>query len=419
MYCRLTLLGFEIKRLVGMVPLILLETLLFALIAAGTGIYAAKAVYGEKAIDEIKIGIVADDEETLTKMLVKFVQSMDSMKGTVSMEFMEEEEVKAGLEQGDIYGAVVIPEGMVDSILSGENLPASILLGSGYSQAETEVFAQLTRAGAKLLTTAQAGIYAADTLCMESGMESHIQQTEDYLNKAYLEYALGRASIFQREEADAVKGTGLTDYYGISLFLAFLSLVGLSFGRCIQVRAGARERMLSVRGISIGEQYLIEAGAFAIVLALLGMGISLPGCLLMIRYTESSFKVSALWIFLILIWLVLGSFLRMLLQLTGNSAGGAGVCFVLILAGMTASGVFLPSAFLPVWMERAGNYFFYKGWMEELTVILQGRVNSRIIVKLMIQFISFLAVGVVVTEIKNITAKASQACVKCLDGEVK
>ena len=405
MYCRLTLFRLEIKRLVGMIPLILLETLLFALIAAGTGIYAAKAVYGDKAIGEIKIGIVADGEDSLTKMLVKFVQSMDSMKDTVSMEFMNEEEARTQVEEGEIYGAVVIPEGMVDSILSGENLPASILLDNSYSQAETEVFAQLTRAGAKLLTTAQAGIYAADTLCMEEGMENRVQETEDYLNAAYLEYALGRASIFRKEEVDAVKGTSLTDYYGVALLLAFLSLAGLSLGKCIQTGTGERKRMLSVRGISLGGQYLIEAGAFAIVLALFGMAVSLPVCFFMIYYMDSSLQVTAAWILLGLMWLVLGSFLRMLLQIMGNSAGGIGICFVLILAGMTASGIFLPSAFLPIWMERAGNYLFYREWMEAVTMILQGRPGSRIMLKLLIQFIVFLTAGVFVTEVKNIIAK--------------
>lgn len=402
MYCRLIMFRLQIKRLVGMIPLILLETLLFALIVAGAGIYAVKAVYGDKAISEIRIGVVADSEDSLIKMLVKLIQSMDSMKDTVSMEFMPEQEARMQVEEGKIYGAVVIPEGMVEGILSGKNIPASILLGNGYSQAETEVFSQLARAGGKLLTTAQAGIYAADTLCMENGMSNRIQQTEDYLNEVYLEYALGRGSVFQKEEVDAVKGTGITDYYGISLLLAFISLAGLTFGKCIYIKTGERERMLAARGISVKEQYLIEAGAFSIVLALFGMMVSLPVCFFLIHYTDSSFQAAAVWIFLAFVWLVLGSFLRMLLQLTGNSAGGIGICFILILAGMAVSGVFLPSSFLPIWMEKAGNCFFYKGWMEAITVILQGRVHSGIMVKLLIQFILFLMAGVFIAEIKNI-----------------
>lgn len=401
MYCRLILFQLEIKRFMKMIPLILAETLLFAIIMSGVGIYAAKAVYSDKAIGEIKIGIAAQGRDSLTKMLIKFVQSMDSMKDTVSMELMTEEEARARMETGEIYGAVVIPEGMVDSILSGENIPASILLDRSFSQAETDVFAQLASAGAKLLTTAQAGIYAADALCMESGMENRIQQTEDYLNAAYLEYALGRASVFRKEEVDAVNGTGLIDYYGISMVLAFLSLAGLSLGKCIQDRVGEREKMLSARGISPEEQYLVEAGAFSAVLSLLGMMVSLPVYLFMIHYLDSAFKAAVTWSVLVLIWAVLGSFLRMLIQITGSSAGGTGVCFVCIMAGMTVSGIFLPSAFLPVWMERIGNCFFYKEWMANLAVILQGKMDAGIPGKLFIQFLGFLAAGALVTRVKR------------------
>ncbi len=127
MYCRLTLLKLEIKRFVGMLPFVLLETLLFGLIAVGVGIYASKAVYADKVIGKIKAGVVVEGEELMTKMLVQFVQSMDSLEGTVSLELLSEGEARKQVEKGELYGAVIIPDGMVDSILSGENLSPSIL----------------------------------------------------------------------------------------------------------------------------------------------------------------------------------------------------------------------------------------------------------------------------------------------------
>lgn len=401
MYCRLTLFKLELKRLAAMLPFILLETILFGVIAAGVGIYASKAVYADKVIGEIKAGVVADGEDQMTKMLVQFVQSMDSLKGTVSLELLTEEEAGEQLESGELYGAVVIPEGMMDSVLSGENIPASILFGSGYSQMETQVFAQLARTGAKLLTVAQAGIYAADAFCIEEKRQDLLKQTEDYLNESYLEYALGRGSIFSREEVTAIREVGLSDYYGISLFFAFLSFAGLSFGRCIQEKADGRKKMLCVRGISIREQYLIETGAFAMIFALFGTLAGLPVFCLLANYTDSVFQMAWTWIFLIFIWLVTGCFIKMLLQITGNSVGGIGICFVVLLACMFASGVFLPSAFLPVWMERAGNALFYKGWMQNAGMVLQGRIEREMPVRLLVQLLFFLAAGAFAAEIRK------------------
>lgn len=384
-----------------MLPLILLETLLFGLIVFGVGAFATKAIYGEKAVGEIKVGIVADKEDTMTRMLVKFVQSMDSLKSTAAFELMSEEEARAQMEKGEIYAAIIVPEGMIDSVISGENFPATILLDNSHNRMETEAFAQLTRSGAKLLTVAQAGIYAADEFCVENGLRDQIQQTEDYLNEVYLNYALERASVFRTKEVRAVKGVGLMDYYGISMLLAFLSFAGLVFGRRIQVRMEERNRMLSVRGISAGGQYLIEAGAFLGVYALLGMIISLPICFLLGGLSGSSFKIAVSWIFLVLVWLAEGAFLRTLFQITGNTAGGIGVCFVVLMAFMFAAGVFIPTSFLPLWVEKMGGFLPYKGWMEVMAVVLQGRCEGQIIVQLLIEIIVFLLTGMLAAVIKS------------------
>lgn len=401
MYCRWTLFKLEIKRLIGLLPLIMLETLLFGLIVFGAGAFAAKAVYGEKAVSEIKVGIVAEQEDSLTRMLVKFVQSMDSLKNLVTFDLMSEKEARTHMEKGEIYAAIMIPAGIIDSVISGENVPATILLDNSYSQMETEVFSQLTRSGAKLLTVAQAGIYAADEFCVENGMQDRIPQTEDELNETYLKYALGRTAIFRGREVNAVKGVGLIDYYGISMLLAFMSFAGLSFGRCLQVRMGEREKMIGARGISTGGQYLIEAGAFSLVFALLGMMISLPVYLLFVRHLDSSFKVAVTWIFMLVLWFAEGTFLRMLLQITGNSVGGIGVCFVILMAAMFASGVFLPPAFLPLWVERLGNDLPYKKWMDAMAVILQGRFEGQVTGELVRQIFIFLLTGTLAAALRN------------------
>lgn len=397
MYYKWTFFKLKMKKLIGMLPLILLETLLFSLLIFGAGAFATKALYGEKAVGEIKVGVAAQGEDSLTKMLVKFVQSMDSVKGTVSFEILSEEEARAEVASGEILAAILIPEGMVDSIISGENLPATILLDKSYSSMETEVFEQLSQAGAKLLSVAQAGIYAADTFCLENGREGEIKQTEDFLNEAYLKYALGRTSVFRIKEVSAVKGVTLADYYGISLFLAFLSFVGLSFGKYLQMKPGERERLLRARGFSMGAQYLTETGAFACVFALFGMLISIPFYLLFVRRMDSTFQASAAWILLAGVWFVMGAFLAMLLQITGNGVGGIGVCFVILLSFMLASGVFIPTAFLPLWLEKIGGFLPYKGWMEAVQVILQGSLGGRpaleLLLKLLLQTAAFLAAG--------------------------
>lgn len=391
MYGRRMLFWFEIKKYIMMLPVILAETVLAGALLFGIVFCASKAVYGEKAVGEIRVGIVTCEDDSLTEMLIRFVASMDSIKDTVSFVRLSGEEAGKELSGGGLSAAVLVPEGIVDSVNSGENTPATILLAGGYSKAETEVFRQFADAGARLLTVAQAGIYAADALCIEEGHPEKIPQAEDYLNRKYLDYAMGRSGFFKEVEVSAAPGVSMAEYYGISLLLAFLSFAGISFGKCMRIQAGEREKMLGARGIGAGERYLADAAAFGAVSAFLGTVIGvlaftlLSGGLL-------SFRVKWLWMWLL--WFSVGVFLRLMLQITGNHAGGISLCFGILIVLMLGAGIFIPAPFLPLWAEKAGNISPYKCWMEMLAAILQGNFGKKAAAGLLAMILLFTMAGV-------------------------
>lgn len=386
MYGRLTLFRLELKKFAGMLPVILAETILVGLVLFGIGFCASRAVYGERAVGEIKVGIVTQGEDNLTEMLIRFVESMDSIKDTVSFVRLSESEARKELSAGGLSAAILVPEGIVDSVNSGENLPATILLADDYSQAETEVFARFAEAGAKLLTVAQAGIYAADALCVEEGYPERIAQSENYLNREYIDYAMGRSSFFKEMEISVSSGMSMTDYYGITLLIAFLSLTGLSFGKTMEVRSGDREKMLGARGIGAGERYLTETAAFGCVFALLG---TIAGLLLYLLLPGSLFAFRAGWLWMWLLWFSLGIFLRFLFQITGNHAGGILLCFGILMALMLASGIFIPAAFLPASVEKAGDFLPYKRWIDILAAVLQGNFSGKTAAELLLMILLF------------------------------
>ncbi|MCM1134334.1 MAG: ABC transporter permease [Clostridium sp.] len=394
MYGRWILFRLEMKKFMAMVPLILAETLLVGLLLLGIGFCAGKALYGEKAVGEIRVGVVTHGEDKLTEMLLGFVESMDSVRDTVSFVRLSEEEAREEVLAGELYGAVLVPEGIVDSVNSGENAPATVLLAGDYSQAETEVFAQLTKAGEGLLSVAQAGIYAADAFCAEEGRPEKIQEAEDYLNREYLDYAMGRSSFFKEREVSAAQGVSLGDYYGISLLIAFVSFIGLAFGKYMQVETGQRERLVGRWGVRTGQRYLIEAAAFGCVSALMGTALGFLLYVPLGSLSGSTFVLGAGWLWMMLVWFETGVFLRMLFQMTGNHAGGMGLCFGIQMALMLAAGVFVPEAFLPLWVEKLGRYIPYKNWMESLGAALQNRFGAEEALLSAARILAFLLAGV-------------------------
>lgn len=356
----------EFKKYSKAIPALLLESVFFGVLLLSFGYFAASAVYGEKSIGEIRVGIVSKEEDKLTDMLVGFAGSMDSMEGICHIERMSEETARKALSEGIVYAAVFLPEGIVESIMNGQNLPAKVVFSDSYSRMETEVFRQLADAGVGLLQTAQAGIYAADELCVALNEEEKIKETEDYLNRAYLEYALNRQAVFKLQEVNAAGKGSLLQYYGVAVLLMFLSFAGLILGRRAKTKEDALSSILRAGGCGSVSQYLAEHFAFAGVFCLFGIPVSFPFLQLIRKAEGKQLLGGEEGIVLLLVLFTMGVCLRSLIELTGSSYGGIGILFVLLLLGMFLSGLFVPPAFLPQSLTEIGKVLPYTLFRESL-----------------------------------------------------
>lgn len=364
----------ECKKYKKAVPSLLLESLLFALLLILFGYVATKAVYGEKAIGEIRIGVVSMEEDRLSHLLVDFAGSMDSMEGICRLERMSSREAMEALAGGSIYAAVFLPEGIVESILNGENLPVKAVFSNRYSKMETEVFRQLAEAGTGLLQTAQAGIYAADALCRAMGEEEKIEETESYLNQAYLDYALNRQAVFKLQEVNAAGKASLLQYYASAVLLLFLSFAGLILGRSARTGESALGGILRAKGCGSCQQYLSEHFAYTVIFSLFGLLTTFP-FLQVARVAEGEKPLGAAeGLVVLLVLFSMGTCLRSLIELAGSTPGGIGLLFVLLLLGMFAGGLLIPAAFLPEAAVAAGKLLPYPVWHELL--LFPGRGNG-------------------------------------------
>lgn len=363
----------EWKQYMKVIPPVLMQSILFGIMILALGAYASKAVYGETVIGQIKVGIVSEENNSLSEMLTGFVQSMESVKDNCTFQLMTREEAESSLEQGDIYAAILIPRGMLEGILSGNNIPAGVLINHSFSQMEAEVFMELTEAGGRLLGTAQAGIYAFDDLLRKTGRQDLVQETEDQLNAAYLKYALNRNAIFKITEVNAVKKGNIAEYYCAALLFVFLSFIGLSMGKLATVHPKPIHRILNTGRLGMAWQYVIEAGAYAAAFAILGTGAGFLAGAACLNLESSTFSLSGNWSLLFFIWFGTGAFIRMLIQITGKNPGGLGISFIILITMMLSSGIFIPQAFLPEWFAGAGNVMPYKMWLESLLSALQGK----------------------------------------------
>ena len=375
----------QLKKYAKMLPVILAESLLFAGIILAFGVYASGSVYGQKAVEQIRVGIVSGEDSRMMDMLLRFVGSMDSFKDSCHFERMEEQEAYAALSKGEIYGAVFLPERLVEGILDGTNPPARIVLPKSGSRMESAVFTEAAKAGARLLSAAQAGIYAADDFLRAEGRADRIEEAEAYLNEAYLSYALNRTAVFKLKEVSAWGKTGMFSYFGAALLLVFLTFAAMIMGRFSERCGTEFSRVISSFGLGTMKQYIGDTLAFSVIVTVLGGIIGFPVLLLCMRQ-EGMGSMNVAGLLLVLLTLAaLGAFVRLLMEITGKEGGGMGAAFTVLLFMMTASGLLLPPAFLPVWLEKAGRVFPFRFFRQILlTAMLRGNAPWQAAVLILI-----------------------------------
>lgn len=368
--------GLQCKKYGKLLPAILGKSLIFAAVMGMFAVVAVKMLSAESAFSEITVAVVSEEDDSVTDMLVGFVGAMDSFEESVSFERMSEEQAGKALEKREVYAAIYLPAGVLEGILNGNNIPAKVVLSRAGSEMETAVFEAVAKAGGRMLSIAQAGIYAADELCLETDRKENIREAEDYLNNAYLEYALNRTAIFELEEVTAVGKVRLQTYYTLSVMIAFLTFAGVVMGRYAKVTPDALTSVLSASGLGWGRQYLLDTIAFSLVFAVAGTAL---GCPVLVFCAVTEGRKSAVALVLISFMSVLcflGIFFRLILGITGSGNMGLGCAVVLLLAMMFLGGMFIPSVFLPVWAERIGGVLPYHDVLEILVCSFQGEVES-------------------------------------------
>lgn len=383
----------QCKRYSRILPVILVESLLIAGIIVVLGIFSVKVLGEGTAFSKIKVGVVSKEEAAMTGLMVSFVEGMDSFEESCSFTLMDEDTAYELLERGEIYAAVILPEGVLESILNGTNIPARVVLSKACSELETAVFKEVADAGGRLLSIAQAGIYAADALCVELEYRELIPQTEEYLNEAYLKYALNRATVFELEEVAATGKVGMAAYYGVSLLLVFFTFTAVVTGRYAKVRKDAHTMMVAALGMKLGKQYLCDTLAYALTITLVGSLMAFPVLWKCAVYESVESKTIILSMIFAMILFSIVLFVRLLLQLWGNNAAGIGGAFAVLLMMMFSCGLILPTAFLPVSLEKLGNFFPYGYWMETVLTGMQGKVDVARLSLLLLQDAVVLLLG--------------------------
>lgn len=366
-------LAFTLKRCFGRLGKLLCGLALL-------GIICAAAIYGLSFVNQKNDTAAASHFNVVFVMpknaglhyslALGMVSNMESLSSMVTIkQTTSENEAKAMLDSGEVKAAVIIPEGMIHTIMSGTNdLPARIIY-PGEPSIETVIFRQIVDSLSQMVASSQTGVYALYEIYNDfDATEKQQDKANTQLNDLYINSVLERNALFQIVGNDSKENnlldeevssdtTPATDFVLVGYLCSGLALLFLLSGinLCFFFVAPNRAVLPALSRIGLSDSFCLLADFFAAVIC--QWLIFSIGCLLIGTIGSTAHIVPVFLIGRAIVSCFVCAFFLCALELfICRICHGKQACmittFAVSLLVMYASGCLIPSAFLPDMLRR-------------------------------------------------------------------
>lgn len=312
-----------------------------------------------------RIGMVGDLTDSYLGFGIALLQESDDSRFMIELVPMSEDEAEMAFWQGDLYAVMRVPDGLLESIVYGENdKTVTYTATEGQQGLGTMVMGEITDIASALVTSSQSVIYAMQRVLSEQDRVAEIGWETDKLNLALIQMALDRTDFGEVELLGYGDGLSLELYYFCGAILLFLLLSGLLNCALFLHGGGALSCFLKARGVGAFRQILGEYLAY-LPLVLLGLFtlclplfFGLERGLLRIPEWEGMGAAPFL-LFLPVLLPVAAMFAALQLFLFEAAEGIVNGILLQLICGVGMgylSGCFYPSAFFPERMRALGEW---------------------------------------------------------------
>ena len=252
----------QLKRVLQVFPTIIVTTLLLlgCMALLMWVVLEKNSASAEKQM--IQIGLAGDLEGSYLGIGIQTIQNLDSSRFAISFVDVTEEEAKEQLMQGKLSAYVVIPDGFVDSLVSGENKPITYVTSVGAPGVGSAIMNELVETISKLVVESQNEMYGTQRYMADNGMRDIYWEATDELYLQIANFILGRTQVYELETVGIVKHLSLIGYYVCGISVLFLLLWGIVCSPLFVKRSAALPKLLKSRGQNATCQVLGEYIAY-------------------------------------------------------------------------------------------------------------------------------------------------------------
>lgn len=350
----------QMKRVLRALPAVLIPTILLAGIVAL--FFLTIRGISEDAADKkkVEIALVGDLSDPYLKLSIYVLEHLDPIHYTVMFLPMSEKEAVQKLDRGRITAYAVIPEGLMESVMRGENKKITYVTAGGSAEMVSILIRELMESMSAVLVETQNSVYGMQRFLREYGMEDQLQSATEEFDLRYVNLFLDRAGICEVQEVGLAYELSLQGYYVCGMLLLFLMLWGIACSPLFAKEDLTFQKFLMARGQKL---WIQVAGEYAAYLTLMAVSVFVIAVILAagLRFMElpvpewegaGSGKMLLLVVQAIPVMALLSAFQLFLFELVSGIVNGVLVQFLSAVCMGYLSGCFYPISFLPEGMRR-------------------------------------------------------------------
>ena len=386
----------------------IVKFIVMLLLIAG-GVLAVSLVMSDAGVFQTaEIGVVIPEDENQTKMVAQFISNMDSVKSVCHFQYLDQKSALDALDAGSLDAVISLPEQFYEDVDSGKNTPATIYFPEN-APLNTRVFGELVTDGVSLLRTAEAGVYAAYDTAGIYKAELTNDQISDVIADLYIYEAFDRTLVFQKSVYSSLGKADLYQYYFSAGVLILLLMLGVNQSHLYQRQSRAVENKIRIYGIGEGKNALIKLLLMTIPLWLAGTIIYVAGCAVSKQY-----HLSFLWFDrevlagTLLLAAVIAAYFHLVYTISGESTRGTVVLLAVNMLQVIASGIVIPTAYLPKLFEKIAPFFPLTFWDNYYLKLLFFGIDARDTKQLFLMLFGFLGVSVIWAKVSSLRKKGDE-----------
>ena len=386
----------------------IVKFIVMLLLIAG-GVHAVSLVMSDAGVFQTaEIGVVIPEDENQTKMVAQFISNMDSVKSVCHFQYLDQKSALDALDAGSLDAVISLPEQFYEDVDSGKNTPATIYFPEN-APLNTRVFGELVTDGVSLLRTAEAGVYAAYDTAGIYRAELTNDQIGEVISDLYIYEAFDRTLVFQKSVYSSLGKADLYQYYFSAGVLILLLMIGVNQSHLYQRQSRAVENKIRIYGIGEGKNALIKLLLMTIPLWLAGTIIYVAGCAVSKQY-----HLSFLWFDrevlagTLLLAAVIAAYFHLVYTISGESTRGTVVLLAVNMLQVIASGIVIPTAYLPKLFEKIAPFFPLTFWDNYYLKLLFFGIDARDTKLLFLMLFGFLGVSVIWAKVSSLRKKGDE-----------